>query len=433
MNKVNRFKHVFSGIGVACVVLLCMVTLGGCFLGNLRGPAGLPGEDGKTFTISWETYFEYLWEQNLVDKNKYLNSEGNPDYNVFLLNYPREQFVMPNDTQYASNIAIQSAVDIVNVAHSKGGAGVIYKLYEDVNGYTGDGYIITNYHVISRGVSGVLYTATTVQVYLYKMTAALTAHVVGGAPEYDVAILRLNGADPTIGNTIYGSTTRDVIRKAPVRPAEIPERWEPAIGSSIIAVGNPLNWEMSVTSGIISMQTEYIEMENWWNPGTHQEYRVMRTDTAINSGNSGGGLFNMRGELVGIVQARMTGSSIVGMAYAIPLDVTLRVANQMIARRDANEQGLLQLQKANFNSFMNSFEVEGIYPRAVYCPVRSEVIFSETVRVVSRGSSGLYRYDEIIGIKIKSTGKTYEITRAHQVDEIFIEARTASNVEFIIR
>ena len=110
-------------------------------------------------------------------------------------------------------------------------------------------------------------------------------------------------------------------------------------GDVAIAIGNPENNGISTTQGIISLESEYIEMANSNNTDSIT-YRVMRVDTGINSGNSGGGLFNANGDLIGIVNAKMVDTSIESIGYAIPSNIVINVSDNIIYHSDnkANEK-----------------------------------------------------------------------------------------------
>ena len=92
-----------------------------------------------------------------------------------------------------------------------------------------------------------------------------------------------------------------------------------------LAIGNPLDMRSTVTSGIISGLNREIEDEN----GTM--YTLIQTDAAINSGNSGGALVNADGELIGINTLKMSGTGIEGMGFAIPINSTLDITEQLIS------------------------------------------------------------------------------------------------------
>ena len=91
---------------------------------------------------------------------------------------------------------------------------------------------------------------------------------------------------------------------------------------------------ISVTDGIVSVESEIIRVDT--ESGVSKENRVMRIDAPVNEGNSGGGLFNRDGALIGIVSAKTTEVGVENIAYAIPLSIALGVADNIIANCDGS-------------------------------------------------------------------------------------------------
>ena len=164
-----------------------------------------------------------------------------------------------------------------------------------------DGYIITNNHVIC-GSDG-----TTIA---EKITVRLTdgseyaATVVGTDADADIAIIKID--------------------KSGLTPAVMGDSDTLSVGEDVIAVGNPLG-ELggSVTNGIISALDREISVNG-------VEMNLLQTNAAVNPGNSGGGLFNMRGELIGVVNAKSSGEGVEGLGFAIPVNDALDVAEQLM-------------------------------------------------------------------------------------------------------
>lgn len=154
-----------------------------------------------------------------------------------------------------------------------------------------DGYILTNYHVID-GVSDIKVT--------FADGSSYDAVVVGGEEENDIAVLKIEAAGlhaVTLGDS-------DAL----------------AVGESVYAIGNPLGeLTFTLTGGLVSAKDRTITMSD----GTIMN--MLQTDTAINSGNSGGPLFNEYGQVIGIVSAKLSSSSnseasVEGLGFAIPIN-----------------------------------------------------------------------------------------------------------------
>ena len=187
------------------------------------------------------------------------------------------------------------------------------------------GFILTNYHVVTpsaQGVSGRIDTEKiNIRVHSGKM---YTARVVGGDPEADLAILKIDAPD-----------------KLPF--AKIGDTSKVQVGDWVLAIGSPFGFEQTVTSGIISATGRVF---SGFNP--FGDY--LQTDAAINPGNSGGPLVNMRGEVIGIntfISTRSGGS--VGVGFAIPSDVFVNSYNQIVTKGRI-ERGWLGVQM-NVDSF----------------------------------------------------------------------------------
>ncbi len=161
---------------------------------------------------------------------------------------------------------------------------------------TDSGFIITNYHVIS-GASSITVKLTSGEEY--------PATLVGGDKETDIAVISI--------------TSRETLT-----PAYIGKSGSLVIGEQIVVVGNPLgSLGGSVTEGIISALDRIIIIDN-------EEMNLIQTNAAVNPGNSGGGMFNMYGELVGIINAKSSGENIEGIGFAIPIDDAFNIASQLI-------------------------------------------------------------------------------------------------------
>lgn len=160
---------------------------------------------------------------------------------------------------------------------------------------TGNGYVVTNYHVIEG--------AQTISVALDD-GQIFPATIVGSDPNNDVAILKINGTNlPTV--TLGKSAELEV-------------------GELAVAIGNPLG-ELSgtVTAGIISALNRKVTIDGL-------TLTLLQTDAAINSGNSGGALLNSFGEVIGINNAKNAGEGIEGLGFAIPIDTVKPIIESLI-------------------------------------------------------------------------------------------------------
>lgn len=168
-----------------------------------------------------------------------------------------------------------------------------------------DGYIVTNNHVISSESSSyfAITEATGIKVNLYNDKESYEATVVGTDAYTDLAVLK--------------------IEKSGLTPATLANSTDVKVGEFVMAVGNPLGMDYSVTSGIVSAVNREIESD-----GT--TFTAIQTDAAINSGNSGGALVNSNGEVIGINTMKFAGDGVEGIGFAIPISSATSVIEQLI-------------------------------------------------------------------------------------------------------
>ena len=152
------------------------------------------------------------------------------------------------------------------------------------------------------------------------------AHVVSGATSVKV---QLNGSDESYDATIVGAdSTSDIavlkIEATGLTPAVIGDSDKLAVGETTVAVGNPLGTlSNTVTQGIVSALNRQVTVED-------NNMTLIQTDTSISPGNSGGGLFNANGELIGVVNAKSSYSEAEGIGFAIPINTAMDIAQQLI-------------------------------------------------------------------------------------------------------
>lgn len=163
-----------------------------------------------------------------------------------------------------------------------------------------DGYILTNTHVIDEG------ERATVQLYDGSTCAA---KLVAADSQSDVAILK--------------------IEKTGLTPAVFASSKNIRTGDAVCAIGNPLSpdYSLTMTSGIISATSREISYNG-------AVMKLLQTDTSINEGNSGGPLFNDRGEVIGITNMKMIstfGAGIEGLGFAIPSDTVQSIVTSLIS------------------------------------------------------------------------------------------------------
>lgn len=315
-------KHllsVFSLLLVLSLLFCCVFLLDSCSFGLGRSVTGATISAGGELILS---YSDGSSESLGMVRSE--GGESTVNYTV-TVNGEEEEAAAAATAGLLSAVSIQSKFEKTTVSfpfytpttstYASKGSGVIYQLDKEA----GSAVILTNYHVVfdadSNTKTGI---SEDISVYLYgaEYTAkAIPATYLGGSLYYDVAVLYVEDSD--------------LIRSAPVKAATFADSDEVNAGDTAIAVGNAAGLGLSVTRGIVSVDSEYITMKAA-DEMTNVTFRVMRIDTAINSGNSGGGLYNREGELIGLVNAKMSVSSIENIAYAIPSRIVKGVAENVL-------------------------------------------------------------------------------------------------------
>ena len=169
--------------------------------------------------------------------------------------------------------------------------------------FSSNGYILTNYHVVED--------SSTITVTMYD-GSGYSAKLVGYDAGNDVAVLKINADN--------------------LKPVVLGDSEKINVGDQVVAIGNPLGeLTFSLTSGSISAKDREITMSNG------STMQLMQTDCAINSGNSGGALFNLYGEVIGITNAKYSGSSasntsIDNIGFAIPINKARSIAESIIEK-----------------------------------------------------------------------------------------------------
>ena len=337
-------------------------------------------------------------------------------YNAYLTTYPNasfeeflEKFMLTgyNGTEYAIAKGIQSVVSIYSTftrntnrpgqssEFSAGGAGIIYKIQ---GGYA---YIITNYHMVydrsSNAVNGI---AKKIEVYTYgheSTTNTITAEFVGGSITQDIAVIK-----------VALSEFSDNIQAVQVADSN-----QLSLGELVVAIGNAAARGISATSGIISVDSEEIQMEALDSATKSILLRVIRTDAPINQGNSGGGLFNAHGELIGIVNAKTIQSGVENIGYAIPINVAAGIADCVI--ENDSKKCLLGIEISAASTSMQYNTAQGRIEI-------TEAIYVDNVTSNSLATGKLQKGDKLISAKLNN-GDSIMITRLFHLSDFLYKAR----------
>ena len=265
------------------------------------------------------------------------------------------------------------------------GSGVIVKE---------DGYIATNYHVI-QGASKVTVTLHNGDSY--------PASIVGSDPANDIAVIKIDAKDLTIA-TIGDSSSVDV-------------------GDLAVAIGNPLGQlGGTATTGIISALDRTLDIE-----GT--TLTLMQTDAAINGGNSGGGLFNSKGELIGIVESKASAVGVEGLAFALPINNVSPIINDFIENGGSAQTsagtpavGVVISDVSEENAQYYNLESAGVYIAQVTGANAQKAGFQAGDRIVSFNGTQISNSNQFITLVRKcKVGDTVSVVVSRNGQQIEIK------------
>ena len=297
--------------------------------------------------------------------------------------------------------------------YSASGSGVIYKLDKAA----GDAFVITNYHVVydasSNTENGI---SEDISVYLYGAESdemAIKADYVGGSLYYDIAVLRIEDSE--------------ILKKSSVTVVEIADSDEVTVGDNAIAIGNAQGYGISASLGIVSVDSEYITMTAA-DERTSVSFRVMRIDTAVNSGNSGGGLYDDEGNLIGIVNAKIVEDGVENIGYAIPSNVATSIADNIIDYCYGTDTE--RVQRALIGIKVNTSNSKAFYDSQTG---RFEIKETVSVDEVSKGSlsDGILEVGDVL-LSVTIGENVTEIARQHHVIDMMLDVRVGDVVSFRI-
>ena len=254
-----------------------------------------------------------------------------------------------------------------------------------------DGYILTCAHVVDG--------ATSVKVQLQN-GETYDATIVGSDATSDIAVIKIEATGLT--------------------PAVIGDSDALAVGETVVAVGNPLGTlSNTVTDGIISALNREVTVED-------NDMTLLQTNASISPGNSGGGLFNANGELIGVVNAKSSYSEAEGIGFAIPIDSAMEIAQQLIENgaviRPALGVKILDVMDANTASQLG-VSATGVYvvevtagggAEAAGVQAGDRIIAVDDTAVSSSNSVKSYLADKQVGdtvnLQVEREGKVLTLT-----------------------
>ncbi len=331
-----------------------------------------------------------------------------------------------------SVVSIECAYNTAGARVYSRGSGVIYSL----DTAAGDAYIVTNYHVVytsnGSGKETIPYISDNIHVWLYGAegtddyaeSRAMSATYIGGAMDYDIAVLRVRGAEQ-----LRKTDDHPVYAKSLVAC----DSDSLTVGETVYAIGNAAWRGMTVTDGIVSKVNDVIsvaaanDLENLSLP-------EIRTTAPINQGNSGGGLFNIGGELVGIVNARTETEGVQGMGYAIPANLALSIAQSILDNAQIGSTHTATTGRLGINYQVT--DMQGVYDETTgKYYTEQKIVVSQVTRGRLASRAGVQVRDTLYSAKLSSTrnGTPYErevlLRNEYQLIALLFNARLGDELE----
>ena len=367
-------------------------------------------------------------------------------YEQFLKDYVSVE--TPEDNSKAINRALASSVKFYTEFKETAPIeinGVSTGRYENRTGlYTGSGviyrkdteytYMITNYHVVfsqyANSANGNTKIAQKIVCYLYGSESAPQAggtsgsytiytydsyavpcEYVGGSIANDIAIVRAKTSDMTAINASY-------------RVAEFADSYH--VGQTAIAIGNPEGEGISASEGIVSVADEYISLAI---DGTARQYRSMRIDTAIYQGNSGGGLFDTSGNLIGITNAGDGEDQSIN--FAVPLEIAKGVTDNILYYYGDGSNGSVAAQKPTLGVNVTSSNSHYLYDDSLGY---GEIVETITVTSVVTNSialkMGLKQGDVLRSLTVSdgTTSTEWTLNRNFDISDALLTVRAGYTI-----
>jgi serine protease Do len=178
--------------------------------------------------------------------------------------------------------------------------------------------------------------------YLYIAT---NNHVVSGAESITITFCNdtavpgtVKGTDSSVDLAVVAVALSDIDSDtlSQIKVATIGSSDNLSVGESAVVIGNALGYGQSVTTGVISALSREVQLED--DNGNVITNNLIQTDAAVNPGNSGGALLNMKGEVVGIVSAKYSDTSVEGMGYAIPISSAENIIETLITQEVVSDE-----------------------------------------------------------------------------------------------
>ncbi len=242
-----------------------------------------------------------------------------------------------------------------------------------------DGYIITNAHVVENDdyiVSKVTINVNTTDPSTGdSISNSYTAEVLGSDTDTDLAVLKIDAEG--------------------LHAAQLGDSDKLSLGDDVVVIGNPLGLETSVAKGVVSGLNRQVYDDN--------SVSAIQTDTAINSGNSGGGLFNMYGEVVGIVNMKLINNNAENLGFAITINDAKTVISDLITKGYVSGRPILGITCLQVSDYLGA--IQGMTPGLLVTDIDSSLAIAKSELVVGDTITA------INGTEVRSVDEVSEVIK----------------------
>ena len=259
--------------------------------------------------------------------------------------------------------------------------------------YSEDGYIVTNYHVIEEAIDE---ETAKVEVALQGSEEWIEATIVGHDEITDLAVIKID--------------------KKGLQAAEFGSSNDLKVGDIAVAIGNPLGSDFAgtVTSGVISALDRSVTTDG-------RTYKLLQTDAAINTGNSGGALANSKGQVIGINTVKIVATGVEGIGFAIPSDEALPIIKEFIKNKKVSRPSIGIAGINVTESIAKAYNMtEGVYVSEVLKDSPAEKAGFKTGDIIIKAEGkAIKTMDELNNIKYKyKVGDTFKVTVLRGTKEV---------------
>jgi len=308
-----------TAVLIVCAMVAALLGSGGLFLANRASAAGTEEEDA----VSREIYAGFSAAE-----------DGSP-VDSFDLAVAEDAARTELSAEEIYEIACTSTVGVTIPGYAQNIFGQVSASSVTGSGIVlnEDGYVLTNYHVIDTAYS----KGMPIRVITYDGTE-YDAEVVGVETDSDLAVLRIEAEG--------------------LVPAQVGDSDDLRVGQTIYAVGNPLGeLTYTMTSGIVSALNRRITTDE------NVTVNMFQIDAAVNNGNSGGPVFNVYGQVIGVVTAKFSLGGMEGLGFAIPIGDACSIAKDLVEKGYVSGKAYLGLTMASVSPSVAKYYdmVQGVY------------------------------------------------------------------------